>query len=107
EDPRVRFFRNEENVGPCASRNTAIANARGSFITGLDDDDYFLPTRLSSFLTFWEKRTPNTIALYSNMRLIRKSSKPKTVRRTKQIRRGDLIFGNYVGNQIFTSTDAL
>ena len=50
-DPRITYIRNEFNSGACAVRNQAIRMARGDLITGLDDDDEWLPTRLSSFLT--------------------------------------------------------
>ncbi|MAD73972.1 MAG: glycosyl transferase [Rheinheimera sp.] len=47
-DDRVRFFRQSEGKGACAARNLAIFNAKGEFVTGIDDDDEFLPHRLSS-----------------------------------------------------------
>ncbi|MBV2128493.1 glycosyltransferase [Arsukibacterium indicum] len=47
-DERVRFFRQPEGKGACAARNRAINEARGEFVTGIDDDDEFLPHRLSS-----------------------------------------------------------
>lgn len=47
-DDRVRFFRQPEGKGACAARNRAINEAKGEFVTGIDDDDEFLPHRLSS-----------------------------------------------------------
>ncbi len=47
-DDRVRFFRQPEGKGACAARNLAISEAKGDFVTGIDDDDEFLPHRLSS-----------------------------------------------------------
>lgn len=47
-DPRVRVFSNDKS-GACSARNLAISEARGRYITGLDDDDYFLPERLAQF----------------------------------------------------------
>ena len=47
-DDRVRFFRQTEGSGACAARNRAISEAKGEFVTGIDDDDEFLPHRLSS-----------------------------------------------------------
>lgn len=49
-DPRVTYVRNEINSGACAVRNQAIQQARGEFITGIDDDDEWTPDRLSVFL---------------------------------------------------------
>ncbi|MDX1536221.1 glycosyltransferase [Arsukibacterium sp.] len=48
KEERVRFFRQAEGKGACAARNRAIKEAKGDFVTGIDDDDEFLPHRLSS-----------------------------------------------------------
>ncbi|HFO5175091.1 TPA: glycosyltransferase family 2 protein, partial [Escherichia coli] len=39
----IEYRKNIESLGACESRNLLIENARGVFITGLDDDDYFFP----------------------------------------------------------------
>src|SRR3954466_15167188 len=44
-DSRLTFFANDRPSGAPAARNRAIAAAKGAFVTGLDDDDYFEPTR--------------------------------------------------------------
>lgn len=51
-DSRIRYFIKEKNSGACVSRNIAIDNAKGEFITGLDDDDYFLKNRIAEFITY-------------------------------------------------------
>ncbi|HHS9996570.1 TPA: glycosyltransferase family 2 protein, partial [Klebsiella pneumoniae] len=38
EDNRIRYFRNQTSKGACAARNLGIFNAKGQYITGLDDD---------------------------------------------------------------------
>ncbi|MDX1677601.1 glycosyltransferase [Arsukibacterium sp.] len=48
QNSRVRLFRQPEGRGACAARNRAINEAQGEFVTGIDDDDEFLPHRLSS-----------------------------------------------------------
>ncbi|MBQ7578465.1 MAG: glycosyltransferase family 2 protein [Synergistaceae bacterium] len=40
-DTRVRYFRNEKNSGPEINRSLGLRNARGKYITFLDDDDYY------------------------------------------------------------------
>lgn len=108
-DTRIRYFLKEKNSGACASRNIAIQLAKGAFITGLDDDDYFLPQRLELFLDYWvNKKRIKSIALFtSNI----KSENNKTERdglfSKKHFKRNDLLFANYVGNQIFTETNTL
>lgn len=49
-DPRITYVRNEVNTGACSVRNQAINQAKGEFITGIDDDDEWMPERLSVFL---------------------------------------------------------
>jgi hypothetical protein len=41
-DPRLRYVY-RHNGGYCAARNTGVANAKGEFVTFLDDDDAALP----------------------------------------------------------------
>lgn len=49
-DRRVQYTRNDFNSGACAVRNQAILQAKGQFITGIDDDDEWTSNRLSLFL---------------------------------------------------------
>jgi glycosyltransferase involved in cell wall biosynthesis len=44
--PGVVYVR-QENQGPAAARNTAVAHSRGEFVANLDSDDLLPPTRLS------------------------------------------------------------
>ena len=43
---RVRLYRFPTREGPCRRRNDALAEARGSLIAWLDQDDVWLPTKL-------------------------------------------------------------
>lgn len=38
-DARIKYFKNEKNMGANYSRNLALDNARGDFVIFLDDDD--------------------------------------------------------------------
>ncbi|CCJ73441.1 Colanic acid biosynthesis glycosyl transferase WcaA [Cronobacter condimenti 1330] len=64
-DPRVSYTRNDFNSGACAVRNQAILQAKGDFITGIDDDDEWMPNRLSVFLSHKEKLNHHAF-LYAN-----------------------------------------
>lgn len=55
-DSRVRFFRQDVAQGACAARNIAIKEAKGKYITGLDDDDEFLPNRLEQLLSSYDEK---------------------------------------------------
>ena len=54
EHPQIRLFRQEKGQGACAARNMAIKAAAGEFVTGIDDDDEFLPNRLSSMMAAYD-----------------------------------------------------
>jgi glycosyltransferase involved in cell wall biosynthesis len=46
-DPRIRVVRRARNGGPAAARNTGLLEARGAFVTFLDDDDLYTVDRLA------------------------------------------------------------
>lgn len=54
DDPRIKLLRNEQNLGECGSRNRALEVARGQWITLLDADDWYEPTRLERMVSFAE-----------------------------------------------------
>ena len=49
-DTRVKIFRNKVNVGPYVSKNIALTQAKGAWITGHDADDWAHPQRLERHL---------------------------------------------------------
>ncbi|NRQ42170.1 glycosyltransferase [Rheinheimera sp. YQF-2] len=55
-DERIRFFRQASGQGACAARNRAITEAKGEFVTGIDDDDEFLPQRLSNLYNAYDDK---------------------------------------------------
>jgi glycosyltransferase involved in cell wall biosynthesis len=106
-DKRVRYFQNMNNSGACVSRNKAILEARGEFVTGLDDDDYFLSGRVESFVSNWKVSSKDTVALYSNLLRSSKSGLKKASSRLFICTYSDLVYANWPGNQIFTRTEWL
>lgn len=110
QDSRIRYFIKEKNSGACVSRNIAIENAKGEFITGLDDDDYFEENRINHFMNKWETKDNNTKVLYSLYRRKTKKgiSQPlstfKKIFLKKKVSANDLLYFFYTGNQIFTET---
>jgi glycosyltransferase involved in cell wall biosynthesis len=101
----IKYIRNEKNFGACYNRNLAIQHAKGDFITGLDDDDFFEPNRIEDFLVYWfYKKKENEVALYANQIVISPSGKKNKVSYPIVTSFSDLIYKNTVGNQIFTLT---
>lgn len=55
-DPRVFYIRNNTSIGASAARNKAIKTLDTDLVTGLDDDDIFLPNRLETLLNVYDER---------------------------------------------------
>jgi len=49
-DERIRLIRNETAMGPSRARNQGLVAATGAFVAFLDDDDQWLPGKLSRCL---------------------------------------------------------
>ncbi len=102
-DSRVLVLRNDVPVGAPKSRNRAILRADGEFVTGLDDDDYFAPSRIGSFVASWAdfiKRDIVPAALYSSAIHVTEQG-DKLVARPEVLSFRDLFAQNTLGNQIF------
>lgn len=64
-DPRLHVVRHTENRGASAARNTGIAKARGKYITFLDSDDKWYPTKLEKEVAIMEDQPANVGVVYS------------------------------------------
>lgn len=103
----ITVLRLEEARGACHARNLALAHCQGQYTTGLDDDDYFLPDRISRLIAAFE---PATSAFVFGG-YVRETHLPgghtrRTIiplRQTARLER--LLKQNIVGNQVFTLTE--
>ncbi len=56
KDSRIRYIAHPKNMGaPAFGRNTGLQEARGDYVTFLDHDDTFLPTKLADLLGVMER----------------------------------------------------
>ncbi|MEZ9927496.1 glycosyltransferase [Vibrio breoganii] len=106
ENENLIYIRNELSLGANVSRNKAITLSNGKFITGLDDDDYFFPNRVSRFVEFWNDGD-GVACLFDNSISFDKNNRKNVRLRPKIVNYKNLFSYNYIGNQMFTKTDYL
>jgi len=97
-----RWYRNKVSRGACVSRNKAIEVANGEFITGLDDDDYFLPQRVALLVEAYDDKYAFVSSTY-----LRKTASGSSVVKDGLGVLGldDLLHYNKVGNQVLSRTE--
>lgn len=103
QNATIRYFKNDACKGAPYSRNRGIREARGEFISGLDDDDTWHPQRIEKLLDAFQEGISAVCAydlmIYNNREVIWKK-KPR-------ITHQDLLYSNRVGNQVLTRRDYL
>lgn len=100
-----KYLKNMNPLGACNARNKLIDIADGEYITGLDDDDEFLNTRLNDFIQ--SPHLDNFSFLCAGH--VTKTSRGSFVQKISsgEILLDDLLSQNLVGNQVFTKTKFL
>ena len=101
KDSRVFYIRNQKSRGACFSRNRAIEASNGYYVTGLDDDDYFEPNRISDFVVSAKSFAGEAVMFYTDNKLIAAAGIVKTIVRPMRCDYRSILIKNYVGNQIF------
>jgi glycosyltransferase involved in cell wall biosynthesis len=99
-DPRIRII-HQENRGLPGARNTGIRHARGNYITFLDADDLWVPTKLQKHISHFE-RDPSVGISFSYSMFIDEHGKSlglyQKPRRLKNISPAYILGRNPVGN---------
>lgn len=104
QNEKIRIFRNDSSKGAPYCRNLAIKSAKGRFVTGLDDDDEFLPKRLEALLDAYDERYAFVFSDYYIQRGSRRYV--KKIWRKPYISLEELYRnGNVIGNQVFTTKE--
>ncbi len=103
QDDRVRFFHHDQSLGAPAARNKAIRSTQGEWVTGLDDDDRFLPERLAQFVEHAVRLDAAGVrysGLYST-ELIESERHSYVLQKPHASTFQSLFHHNSIGNQIF------
>lgn len=56
-DERIRYHRNEHNMGLAGAKNVGASLARGELLAFQDDDDEWLPDKLMCLMEVWKKES--------------------------------------------------
>ena len=61
KDCRIRYIKNETNVGVAKTRNTGISISRGQYVALLDSDDLWYPEKLEKQLVLAEESDADVV----------------------------------------------
>ena len=105
ENISITLIHNDTSVGACAARNQAIDVAQGKFITGLDDDDIFLPHRLATFLAEWRRQQEKGVrfSCLFDRRIVNAGDNVALWDTEATVTAEQIVQSNAVGNQVFTT----
>jgi len=99
---RVTVISNSVSKGACHARNSAIALAKGEYLTGLDDDDYYKDHRLSQLMEAYISGDYSFVC--STVIMVSKTSTIVINRSKSFLSFNDLYYANSAGSQILTET---
>lgn len=99
----LKVVRNKTSKKAATSRNIAIQHANGEFITGLDDDDYWRPTRVERLMEEFEEGF-SAVCSYDRMVM---DDREVVWKKPSMITLDDLLYYNRVGNQVLTKKEYL
>lgn len=65
-DPRLKYICHEKNKGLATTRNTGIKNSIGEYITFIDDDDEWLPEKITRQIDIFKNATSRIGLIFTN-----------------------------------------
>lgn len=102
----IIYRRNNSNLGACYTRNEGIRLSTGEFITGLDDDDEFVPDRVEYLVSNYSDKFA---FVATNTKVITKKSTFSmfTEKISKVISYDDLLWENVIGTQVLVKRERI
>lgn len=97
------YISHSTSRGACAARNTAILSSNGTFLAGLDDDDEWTPDRVVQLLQVL--RDTGASVAFADDYIQDEAGKKKKTRKPSSVVAADLLFENYIGNQILCAKE--
>lgn len=99
------YERNEKNSGSNFCRNRGYALSHGVFVTGLDDDDYFLPERLTKLAERYDDKYAFVTDTPARLDKTHRTYPDTDDKRLIELQ--DILCENVVGNQVLTTREKL
>ena len=87
DEPRLRVIALDQNVGGSEARNIGVREARGSWIALLDDDDQWLPEKLTTQMALADMSARH--CLVTCRRLERQPGRPDVLAPRRGLRKGE------------------
>jgi glycosyltransferase involved in cell wall biosynthesis len=107
---KFTYLRNDTPQGACRARNRCIEHASGTYVTGLDDDDFFHPQRVECLVGLYEAHSPSFAC--TRFRYFQDLQQVEPLRDRKygsaELFKSDpltlpgLLYANHAGNQVLT-----
>ena len=91
DDPRIRFYQNEKNMGVAATLNRGLELATGEYIARMDGDDVSLPRRFELQVAYMDTH-PNVAVCGTAIELIGAQRGVRTFAQTPEQMRVDMLF---------------
>ena len=92
----IRYVMNTRKAGACASRNIGIDLANGQFVALLDDDDEWLPSKISDMLSIMTDDIGLVYSSYDNIKNGKVYPRSKITTYDGNVHE-KLLYGNFIG----------
>ncbi|MBU6087733.1 glycosyltransferase family 2 protein [Mammaliicoccus sciuri] len=84
-DERIKLVKNDQNIGGALSRNKGIKIAKGSYISFLDDDDFYLKNKIEKQVEFMKQNKCDFVI--SDLAIVNQNIKLQDVRSHKWLKK--------------------
>lgn len=103
KDSRIKYIKNEKNLGGNITRNKGILASLGEFITMLDDDDEFVDDRIELLINSYDDRY--SFVTTRNLFLLKDSNWCPKIK--EEINFQYMLYGNGVGNSVLVKKERI
>ena len=98
EDDRICYLKHEHNKNGAVARNTGLAIAHGQYISFLDSDDMYLPTRLEECVAVMDASDDSIAGVYTGCEFRRGG---KTYNTIENVQAGNFLLDTLAGTFMF------